>query len=76
METESHSTFLMEFHTQQEKFSSPDGTFVLLVLFSVSFNKIRVFILPAKNWSLQSRNYWKSTSGKSKRFIGGVAINP
>ncbi|XP_046638240.1 spermine synthase-like isoform X1 [Daphnia pulicaria] len=24
METESHSTFLMEFHTQQEKFSSPD----------------------------------------------------
>jgi hypothetical protein len=49
METESHSTFLMEFHTQQEKFSSPDGTFVLLVLFSVSFNKICVFILPAKN---------------------------
>ena len=29
METESHSTFLMEFHIQEEKISSPDGTSVL-----------------------------------------------
>ena len=34
MENESHSTFLLEFHTDKEKSSSPDGWYLLLYMCS------------------------------------------